>query len=327
MRIAAIITISEQRQRTGDIPSSIHQLSRTLTDRAGYQGFDILGENLLSRTLHRIERITSLPPVILSEGAKPSAWLLPRASSGGTYVTACEKAAAEQIQQGAELLLLTRLNAYTDLDYQQLLEFHCQSGSSLTRVYAGNESLDVVLVNASALNGTVSEGKAPPLSRQRRFIYRGYVNRLRHPHEYCQLIADGLSGRCGLEPRGVEVSPGVWHAAGARIDRDATIAAPVFIGSDSQVAASALVRGTSIEKNCHIDCGTAVTNSWVVENTYVGVALEVRRCVVSSQTLFHLDRAVELSINDARLIGVNSKTIPFVSSLESFLWGASGYGA
>lgn len=328
MRIAAIVTVSDERQRT--VPAHKRKPTGKNQPSSFYQAFDILGENLLTRTLDRLEKVATIPPIVLAEDAKPNAWVLPRLGRAGAYVTAWEKAVAQQIERGAEVLLFSRLNAYTDLDYEQLLEFHHQTRSPFTQVYALDDLLDVALVNVSSLgvdSKVYRKALGMPIPGQRQFLYRGYVNRLRRPQDYYKLVEDGLCGCCGLKPRGSEVEPGIWYGADAEVDPSATIVAPAFIGADSHIAACSTVSGASIESNCQIDCGTAVRNSWVLENTYIGLALEVRRAVVSNQTLFHLDRDVELSIPDGRLIGVNSKSIPLLANLESFFWGAPEPGA
>jgi hypothetical protein len=327
VRIAAILTISDERQRTEDIPVAASQLNATAINSPGsiYLCSEILGENLLDRTLHRLEQITSIPSIVLTSPSPANSWFrTSRSLADRTW----ETAVSQQLERGAEVLLFASLNAYTDLDYQHLLEFHLQTRSPFTRVYSGDAWLDLALLNVSALaSDSAMHGKplSTPIPGERQYLYRGYVNRLRRPQDYYKLVEDGLAGRCGLKPRGDQVAPGVWYGAGAKVDGSATILAPAFIGADAQIAAGSVIDTASIEKNCEVDCGTAVTNSWVLENTYVGLALEVRRAVVGQQKLFHLDRDLELNISDGGLLGVTSRTMPFFAQLESFFLGASDH--
>ena len=331
MRIAAILTGSDERQRRGDIPlpQDVRKPADSNPSNFDYCHFDILGESLVSRTLAQLEKITNLPSIVLSGGTEPKAWA-GKTSQSGAHPTAWDKAVARQLEGGAEVLVLARLTAYTDLDYEQLLEFHCRSGSPYTKVQASREALDVAVVNASVFGGKSSGYRKAlrlPLPGSRSFLYHGYVNRLRQPRDYYQLLEDALCGRCGLKPRGTEIAPSVWCGEGAAIDRTANIAAPAFIGADAHIAACATVRAASIERDCEIDCGTEVTNSWVLENTYVGLALELRRSLVQRQRLFHLDREVAVDISDGRLIGVNSKSVPLFTNLEALFWGTPQSGA
>ena len=62
-----------------------------------------------------------------------------------------------------------------------------------------------------------------------------------------------------------------------------------------------------------------IDNSLVLPGTYVGVALDVKNSIVGNEKIFNLDRNVEVSVSDARLIGRNTKSISAFVGLTSLL--------
>jgi NDP-sugar pyrophosphorylase family protein len=106
-----------------------------------------------------------------------------------------------------------------------------------------------------------------------------------------------------LRPVGTEVGEGIWFGHGAEVDDSCVISGPAFIGSNTRIAAcTSISGGSAVERNCEIDCGTTVDQSWILQETYVGLGLTVRGSIVSNQKMFNLERKTELSINDPRLI-------------------------
>jgi hypothetical protein len=264
---------------------------------------DILGQNLVERTAARLRKagvksVTLIPagPTLseLSDARSPmpSAW---------------ERAVAHWVRHGAELLLLLRADSYADLEYEDLLRFHLERKATLTEVYAPHASLDMAVVDASRLRAsddTYRTTLCRLICDEEAFLYGGYVNPLRKPAHFTRLIEDALYGRCGLRPVGTEVASGLWFGDGAEVDSSCVIQSPAFIGAGTRVAACATVsRGSAIEHDCEIDSGTAIDQSWILEGTYVGVGLNVRRSIVSEHRMFLLDRKMEVAITDGRLIG------------------------
>ena len=74
---------------------------------------------------------------------------------------------------------------------------------------------------------------------------------------------------------------------------------------------------SSIERDCEIDGGTVIDNSFVLRGTYVGMALDVKNSIVGNERIFSLDRNVEVNVSDARLIGRNTKPLA-VAGLTSW---------
>src|SRR5262249_42468136 len=142
--------------------------------------------------------------------------------------------------------------------------------------------------------------------------------------DFYKLVDDALRGQCGLRPIATETRHRVWQGVDSEIDDSAVIAGPAFIGEGSRIGACCTVgAGSSIERDCEVDCGTVVEESWITANTYLGVALAVRRSIVGQSTLFHLDRNVEVEIGDHHLIGAAANSAPLFAGLGSRFWGES----
>jgi NDP-sugar pyrophosphorylase family protein len=164
----------------------------------------------------------------------------------------------------------------------------------------------VAVVNANLLRDSANAYRTTLsnlIPDQEHFYYHGYINRLRKPKDFRLLTEDALTGKCNLRPIGTEVGDGIWFGAGAEVDDSCVISGPAFIGSGTRLAAcTSIGGGSAVERNCEIDCGTTVDQSWILQETYVGLGLTVRSSIVSNQKMFNLDRKTELAINDPRLI-------------------------
>jgi NDP-sugar pyrophosphorylase family protein len=224
----------------------------------------------------------------------------------GAFVSTWEEAVAGWIGQQAELLLLVQVGTYTDLDFAELVRFHLERGALVTEAYGRDGPLGVAVVSRGAMQGDGSYRNA--LSRfvehEQRFSYSGYVNRLRTPADFMQLVEDGLHRRSQLQPAGTEMAQGIWFGDGANVDPTCVIQGPAFVGSGTRLSSCCTVKpGSAIESGCDIDSGTTVDESWILPEIYVGVGLNVRRSIVSNGKMFHLDRQTEVTIIDRRLIG------------------------
>jgi len=305
VNIAAIISASDA---TGDLAVAPEQFLTT-----GSIGVDvraeILGKSLLDRTVEKLDRFgVSHHTVVSSEN-----------------IGQREEAVAAYLRNGIDALFLLQLNAYTDLDFAELLKRHLEGQSPVTQASADDGLLDISLVQASAFrtaDGAYRRALSTLTFPHDLFHYRGYVNRLMGPQDLFLLVEDGLRGRCGLQPIGNETRSRVWQGTDSEIDDSAMIAGPAFVGAGAHVAAGCTIApGSAIERDCEIDCGTSVQESWIQQNTYVGVALDVRRSIVSGETLFHIDRNVKLNIGDSHFIGATAKSASLLSGLGSLLWG------
>ena len=322
MQIGAILTIAADDAAHGS-SSGGDDLGGVGFSSPPYVTRSILGKNLVDRTVEKLK----VAGVVSIEILKGSAFhhVIPWRSKAVPPPT-WEEAVSRQISQGVERVLLLRLAGYSDLDASNVIQFHIRSGSPLTQVYAPGGSLDMAIVEANVLHNsdrsycrTIS-GLIP---QQRRFLYRGYVNRLSNPEEFFNLVRDGLYGACGLRPIGRELRQGIWLGDNARVDDSASLNAPVYIGEGSHISADCAITGAcSIERDCKIDVGSSICQSAIFPQTYIGPALNVRRSLVQGNRLFHLDRKVEINIADPQLAAVNRRSSLF-SGLGSWVWGSA----
>jgi NDP-sugar pyrophosphorylase family protein len=113
-------------------------------------------------------------------------------------------------------------------------------------------------------------------------------------------------GRCHLRPSGQQILPGVWAEEAVEIGRGARIVAPAYLGSGSTIRENTLItRVSNIESRPSIDDGTAMEDTSVLADTYVGIWLDVRRAVVQRNKLLHLKRNLVIEIADPSLIRSN----------------------
>lgn len=322
MQIAAILSLPEA-SAVGEFSSPSATSSAVLGSKS-IAKLDILGRSLLDRTLSKVERLGIVGRTIISQVAGIE--LFPsRAAAPSEFVATWEEAVARYVREGVDALLLVRVGTYTDLDYAQFLKFHSEAQSVVTQAYSADGALDIALIDASALRnaeGAYRRALSGVIPHQRKFSYRGYVNRLASPQDFYRLVEDGLRGRCSLRPVGSETRDWVWQGEDCEIDSSAVIGGPAFIGAGTHIGAGCVIgAGTAIERDCEVDCGTTVESSWVLERTYLGIALDVRRSVINTGRLFHLDRNLEVEIEDHQLIGEAGARSPLLSELGSMIWG------
>jgi carbonic anhydrase/acetyltransferase-like protein (isoleucine patch superfamily) len=212
-------------------------------------------------------------------------------------------------EEGAELVLVLRLGAYAELDYEEMIQHHLDHRSAVTRaVDSQGAGLDLFVISASA-RLDAAELFQSRLSRLRReskpFRVTGYVNRLEKAADLRRLAADGLLARNAIAPQGKETKPGIWVASGARIHKNARVVAPAYIGAHTKIRASALItRGSVVERHCIVDCGTVVENTTLLPFTCVGAGLDAMHCVVGFRRVAHLPLQVEVEIHDEKLVGM-----------------------
>lgn len=305
MQIGVILTYADG---TPELPSRTQPDSESLAASLPLALLDVLGSNLLERTAAKLHSLSALPPVLLRDSSFTRRFSKRSTASEIHAPAGWEDAVAQFVNGGVETLCLIRGGTYTDLDFSDLLRFHLQGRSGVTQAYSRGGPLNVVMVAASrlrAFEGNYRKVLGGMMAEQDRFNYRGYTNSLNSIADYYRLAQDGLFGRCELSPAGAQVQDRVWIAEGAQLDSTVQISGPAFIGLGSCIRAGCTVRGgSSIERNCEIDYGSLVEESCILPNTYVGIALDVRRSVVKGSKLFHLDRNVELTISDERLVGM-----------------------
>ena len=315
MRVGVILSLSEGGKATeaagGPAPLS-SACAETFLPGFPRMVVNILGRSILDRTLDRVTAATHTQPILIIENSSfsksfPCDDII---ASGSNPIW--ENAIGRHIMREVDHLLLIRLNAYTNLDFAELLHSHVDTQSPLTRVYGLTGALDIAAVNAKWLQdpgNTYCKALSKIICRERRFSYRGYLNALSGPSQLRQLVEDGLHGVCGFDPEGVEVRPRVWYGAGARVHTSAIIQAPAFIGKGSFISAFCTIdRGSAIEHGCLVDYKSTIRQSCLLQDTYIGINLNVCRAIVFNNRLFHLDRNITINCSDPRLIGVTSRS-------------------
>jgi NDP-sugar pyrophosphorylase family protein len=230
--------------------------------------------------------------------------------------SAAECALREYVHQGVDLVLLTRLNAYVELDLGHLIRFHRATKQAVTAVEKDSEPLDSWVIEADQVRKMRRMGLPALVNREglsgvTPYSVPGYVGRLEDATDLRRLVVDAFLSRCSLRPKGREVSPGVWFDVGVRTHRRARIEAPAYLGRGAKLRADTLVtRFSALERGCDVHDGTVIEDASVLANTYVGKGLNVAHAVVDGNKLLPLRHDIVVEIQDNRLLG---RTLPIES--------------
>ncbi len=146
------------------------------------------------------------------------------------------------------------------------------------------------------------------------FATEGYWNPIRDVPAYHQAQLDALRGaltrkdEVGAVPyvsmQEREIAPGILVGRRATIHPTARLVAPVYIGAGSQIERDAEVGpGAVIGANAIVDAGATVTDSCVLEGTYVGQLVKVEGRVVRGGLVLDADSGEGLRIVDPFLLG------------------------
>lgn len=214
---------------------------------------------------------------------------------------------AKYRREGFGAILIVKCGAYVELDVAELHDFHREQSLGITRAFSDDGPLDVWMVDPAALPERAPI--FPALSSARSAVYRshGYVNRLQTGRDYRRLVLDSFDSRCRLRPEGSEIRPRIWVCNGARIERSARLVAPAFIGPHVQIADECLItRGSNVERNSYVDFGTAVEDSSILSNSYLGIGLDLAHSVVDGCNLLNLQHNVNLQVSDPVVMRRNS---------------------
>lgn len=284
----------------------------------------ILGRPVLHRVVDQFRRCGIESVSVLQASAQHAGTEIDRAADLPWKWVAADQIwrAAEdefecQVQAGAELVLLMRLGAYAEVELDPLIQFHIDRHNHITQVQASDGAIDFFVLSGSRRNDA-----AYLLRRNLRearvlgpaFETHGYVNRLRTPADFRALALDSLMQKTSIRPAGEEVRPGIWLAAGARVNRNARLVAPCYVGASSKVRAGALItRGSSIEHHCLVDCGSVIEESTLLPLSYLGTGLDLSHSVVGSNRIFNARYKAELELQDATLVS----TLPDTSVLRT----------
>jgi hypothetical protein len=270
---------------------------------------EILGAPLLARIVQHLERCDVSETVVVTDieesrlaisrvrfvrCATPELWR----SAGRTF--------GDLESAGVHGVIVLRADHYAEVGWQAVLAHHLEFHNRVTRLHLRKQALDMYLVSAGRRN------EAAQLIRTRLgeartngvpFHSSDYINFLRDCGELQQLAKDALYGLNGIIPVGEEIRPGIWAGKDARIERDARVVAPAYIGAHSRIHGGAVVtRDSVIEHHSTVDCGSVVENAHVQPYTAIGAGLDVTHAIVEGCRLFHLTRNAEFSTEDPKLL-------------------------
>lgn len=281
---------------------------------------DVAGKTPLERTAERLQQFGILPAAAVVEtaafstrpGLSPTPGLNYVAAQPDRFWRAAENAFNEMVQNGAELVVLVRLGAYAEIDFEHLVQFHLDRGSRVSQVCHQGENLDIFCISASRRNDAASLFRSQ-LSRCRSecplMEHAGYVNHLSGARDLRQFAIDILTRQTQTCPAGKEIKPGVWVERTAIVEKGARILAPAFVGALARVRTGAVVtRCSSVEHHAQVDCGSVVENSSVLPYCYVGAGLDLAHSVAGMRQVANLRRDVTVEIPDPKLIDLISAT-------------------
>jgi hypothetical protein len=246
---------------------------------------------------------------------------------------AAENAFSALTQAGAEAVVLVRLGAYAEINFEKLVQFHLERQCKVSQAACALQMLEVFCISASRHRDAASLFQSR-LARSRKdwpaFAHAGYVNPLADACDLRQFAIDVLTLQTETLPVGKQWRPGVWLASGSILEKGSRIVAPAFVGSSACIRAGAVVtRCSAIEHHAQVDCGTVVENSTVLPYAYVGSGLDLAHSVVSQGLIANLRRNATVEVADEKLIGsiaapqgVAGSAAKYVSSLWARMLGA-----
>ena len=257
----------------------------------------VLGSSSIARTAESMKRagltgISILGTSVWSENAGPVS------SEEQAWLVAIDELKASK-EKNLDAVVITRTGHYIECEWQVLLEQHREHGEAVSRVFDIKGPLDLWVVDPNRfcpdgdLLTTLRTTKTADCAAE------GYVNRLTGARDLRRLATDILSFRCRVRPYATEVRPGLWMADGAQVARNARVVAPAYIGHGVKICEDCLItRCSAVETNSYVDFGTAIEDSSVLPDTYVGIGLDLSHSVVDGGEILNLQHEVRLRISD-----------------------------
>ena len=275
---------------------------------------DVAGKSTLQRMAERLQQygISSVSAVV--EATAPSGvrnFGLPSditciSSAPDRFWKTAESVFNDMAQSGAELVVLVRLGAYAEVDFEKLVQFHIDRKERVTRMASDGQMLEIFCISASRRNDAASlfrtqlahcRSECPLLQHD------GYLNPLASARDLRQFAIDILLRQTQTCPAGKEIKPGVWTAPGAMIEKGARVLAPAFVGSLARIRSGAVItRCSSVERHAEVDCGTVIENSTVLPFSYVGAGLDLAHSIAGMGRIVNLHRDVTVTIVDPKLV-------------------------
>src|ERR1051326_224511 len=292
---------------------------------------DIAGKSALERMAERLLQYGITPVTAIVEDG-PAAGT-PALASGLNCVSSppdrfwriAENAFTDMAQSGSELVVLVRLGAYAEIDFEKVVQAHLDRGSRVSQVSHGGHKLDIFCISASRRNDAASLFRSQ-LSRCRSecplIEGAGYLNFLADARDLRQFAIDILTQKTQTRPAGEEVKPGVWMSRKAILEKGARVLAPAYIGAYARVRTGAVItRCSAIEHHAQVDCGSVIENSTVLPYCYLGAGLDLAHSVAGMRQVANLRRDVTVEVPDPKLVDLISATSGknFLHSAAEFL--------
>jgi carbonic anhydrase/acetyltransferase-like protein (isoleucine patch superfamily) len=312
------IVIVETGSGGGDRPSDFRDQSIAARLADGPLPFvDLLGQSVLERNIELFlaakPRATSL---VVQARALPELPIFRRSFPDlNVRVTdeiwpAVAQTLKSYSEDGIRCAFIAKPSAYLEPEMPDMVEFHSEGDRSVTRASDRDGPLDFWVAdcetegqkNGAALKLALTDPDFLPAS----YFVRQYVKRIDEPEDCRQLVTDALLSRSSMRPFGQQIRPGVWADEDVQIRRGARIVGPAYLGRQCVIGESALItRCSNIETCSFVDYGTAIEDSSVLPNTYVGMWLDVRHSVLNANKLLSLERGVMVEISDPNLLRSN----------------------
>ena len=278
-------------------------LSRFTSYRTPWASMEVLGKSPIARLAEDLKKDCSAVSLISNDRDSQHA----EATQQVSIADLAADRLASYKREGLGTVLIVRCGSYVELDVAEMLNFHQEQSAGVTRAFSDDVPLDVWMVDPSGLPEHVATLSILLCARPAMYRSQGYVNQLRTAREFRRLVLDSFNSRCRLRPQGTEIKPGIWSCEGAQIERSARVVAPAFIGRDVRISDECLItRGSNVESNSRVDFGTAVEDSTVLPNSYVGIGLDLSHSIVGGRNLLNLQHNVNLEITDPVVMRQNT---------------------
>lgn len=311
MGLGAIVVPGERYLSTPTITA--HGMGTLLSEPLAY--LDVAGRSAAERTLERFVQADVDVVSVLQDGtrfrgtkAAFTAFENVEFQSVPDPYAAIQQKLREFSHGGIEHSFVLIGNLYAETDLLDLFYFHREARRVATRATNCEGALDLWVVDSSKAQACDQDGLfARQETKGSSYFIREYVNRLTHPGDLRRLAHDLLQRRCTARPSGREVKRGIWIDDAAEVHRWARIVAPAFIGRGAKIMEDTLItRHSSIEKNCCVNYGTVVEDSSILQNTEIGICLDVCHAIANGNRLLSLDRGVVIEISDPTVMRSNS---------------------
>jgi NDP-sugar pyrophosphorylase family protein len=279
--------------------------------------FDVLGRSTAERIIERFVRADVDVVTVLQTAARRDRNAAFNAFENVEFCVM--KEASEGVRQklqdysrtGIDHSFLVLGNVYAETDLLDLYYFHREARQAATRAIDRDGALDLWVLDCAKAQTQAMDLRQLRESEASHSSYfiREYVNRLSGPRDLRRFASDLLRGRCATRPPGREVKRGIWIDEGAEVRRRARLVAPAYIGRGSKIMEDTLVtRFSNVEKNCCVNYGTVIEDSSVLQNTDIGICLDVCHAVANGNRLLKLDRNVVIEITDPSVMRSNDET-------------------